>query len=97
MNEEILKLKRELEEIKAWKKALEASRSIPLNIDQAFRERFTNLKESNRAANSNDITAVTSVNFVAETVTTSSVLDNPQGFFEVRTNNRIRYIAYFED
>ena len=33
-------LKRELEELKVWKSNMERSSSIPLNIDQAFRERF---------------------------------------------------------
>lgn len=40
MNDEIEQLKRELEELKAWKKSLEMSHSIPLNIDQAFRKRL---------------------------------------------------------
>ena len=34
-------LKRELEELKSWKRSLERSSSIPLAIDQAFRERFS--------------------------------------------------------
>lgn len=37
---EIDQIKKELAELKAWKRSLEASHSIPLNIDQAFRKRF---------------------------------------------------------
>lgn len=33
-------LEEELEDIKNWKKLLEAAHSIPLNIDQAFKSRF---------------------------------------------------------
>ena len=37
---ELENLKQEIEELKRWKASLEASFSIPLNIDQAFRKRF---------------------------------------------------------
>ena len=40
MNEELNNLRIELEELKSWKRSLERSSSIPLAIDQAFRERF---------------------------------------------------------
>lgn|SRR3990167_4277638 len=36
MNEELQQLKRELEELKAWKRNFELGHSIPLNIDQAL-------------------------------------------------------------
>lgn len=38
-NEQLLK---RIEELENWKKNMEASHSIPLNIDQAFRGRFLN-------------------------------------------------------
>jgi len=37
---ELETLKKEVAELKAWKASLESSQSIPLNIDQAFRDRF---------------------------------------------------------
>ena len=40
MENELEQLKRELQELKDWKKSLEASHSIPLNIDQSFRARL---------------------------------------------------------
>lgn len=40
---EIQQLKKEIEELKAWKKSLESSHSIPLEIDQAFRDRLSGL------------------------------------------------------
>ena len=36
MNEELQQLKRELEELKTWKRNLESSHSIPLVIDQSL-------------------------------------------------------------
>ena len=45
MKEELDKLKKEVEELKSWKKSLEMSSSIPLNIDQAYRERFKDIKK----------------------------------------------------
>ena len=38
---ELQLLKKEVDELKAWKASLEMSHSIPLNIDQAFRARFS--------------------------------------------------------
>lgn len=38
---EIELLKREIAELKRWKASLEMSSTIPLNIDQSFRKRFT--------------------------------------------------------
>ena len=35
-------LKQELRELQDWKKSMESSNSIPLNVDQAFRDRFGN-------------------------------------------------------
>ena len=53
---ELEQIKKELEELKAWKKSLEMSHSIPLNIDQAFRKRFivsgTSLSTSGKDVNS---------------------------------------------
>lgn len=37
---ELQQLKKEIEELKAWKASLENAATIPLEIDQAFRERF---------------------------------------------------------
>ena len=33
-------LQKQIDELKAWKQSLEKSYSIPLNIDQAFKDRF---------------------------------------------------------
>lgn len=40
MNEQVKELKKELDELKAWKASLERSSSIPLAIDQAFSKRL---------------------------------------------------------
>jgi hypothetical protein len=38
--DEITELKKEIQELKAWKRSLESSHSIPVEIDQAFRDRL---------------------------------------------------------
>ena len=40
MNEELSQLKKEIQELQDWKKSLEKSSSIPLSVNQAFKERF---------------------------------------------------------
>lgn len=55
------KLKKEVEELKAWKKSLEASHSIPLNVDQAIRARFikddSNISGTQKVLNGTPTTA----------------------------------------
>lgn len=40
MNQELETLKREVEELKAFTESLKSSSAIPLEVDQAFRDRF---------------------------------------------------------
>ena len=61
MNEELKqrleKLERENQELLNWKKSLESSHSIPLNIDQSFRTRLLTapvIKASAKGNNSED-------------------------------------------
>lgn len=84
-------LKRQVEELMAWKKSLENAQSIPLNIDQAFRARFisggvvTSTKSSsseNQAVNEGG-------------VATYSVLKTPDGFLQVTIGSTIYYIPIF--
>jgi len=91
-------LKQEIEELKRWKSQLEASHSIPLNIDQAFRERFKGLStsiktQSTKAADSEDVTVVNSVNFGAQTVGTTVVLNDPTQFLKVDIDGVTYYLA----
>ena len=98
MNNELEQLKRELQELKDWKKSLEASHSIPLNIHQAFTARFVSagsIRPSSKSASSENVTAVVSVNFGAQTVGTNTVLDNPDAFLEVVVGNTTYYIPVF--
>ena len=44
MEEKLLQLERKLNELQDWKNSLERSSTIPLAIDQAFRERFREYK-----------------------------------------------------
>ena len=85
-------LKRELEEIKNWKKSLERSSTIPLTIDQSFRERFSKgsvLTVSTKGANTEDV-AVDEGG-----VATYSVMNDPDGFLQVTVGGTIYYLPYF--
>jgi len=66
---EIENLKREIEELKTWKKSLEASHSIPLNIDQSFRERFLS-----DVVTSSDILSVANGGTGVATITSGGIL-----------------------
>lgn len=89
--------KRDLEELKRWKKSLESSSSIPLNIDQSFRARFlgSSLKVSSKGVDTADVTVVSSVNFGAQTVGTTVVLDDPTGFLEIVIGSTTYYLPYY--
>jgi len=85
-------LKRELEELQRWKKSLESSSSIPLNIDQAFRARFLTapvIKVSAKGNNSED-RAVDEGG-----VATYNVLKEADDFLEVTVDNAIYYIPVY--
>ena len=55
MNEDYAQMKRDLEELKDWKKSLENSSSIPLNIDQSFRARFVDIVHSTKVRTSENV------------------------------------------
>lgn len=88
--EDLEQIKKELEELKAWKKSLEFSHSIPLNIDQAFRERFvSSLQTSTKVASSEN-------QAVDEGGTdTYSVLKPPDAFVQVRVSGNLYYVPVF--
>lgn len=91
MNEEIAQLKRELNELKAWKKLLERSSTIPLNLDQSFKERFV----KNFVEMTSSSKGVTSENQpVDESGTdTYTVLLPPDAFLQVVVNNTTYHLA----
>ena len=70
-------LKREIEELKAWKRSMERSSTIPLPVDQAVRERFPFLQKSAKSSTSEDI------NIDEAGAQEWTVLANPDGFFKV--------------
>lgn len=86
-------LQRQLNELKDWKASLERSSTIPLSIDQAFRERFKNNKllTSTKSA--------TSENQAVDEggASTYSVLKAPDGFVEVYLDDgTLIYLPYFQ-
>ena len=90
---ELEQLKKEIEELKNWKKSLESSYSIPLNIDQAFRARFFNtsdLSVSAKGADTEDQVAGNATNDGSVTV-----LDDPQLFLEITIGTTVYYIPAY--
>lgn len=91
MNEEIIKLQKEIEELKSWKKSLENASSIPLAIDQSFRKRFsvsTPIVSSKGATTENQ--AVDEGGSA-----TFSVLKAPDGFLQMTIGTTVYYIPIF--
>jgi len=82
-------LTREIEELRSWKASLEKSSSIPLNIDQAFRERFSTLVVSSKTATSED----QAVNEGG--VATYNVLKSPDKFLKITVDGVVHYIPAF--
>ena len=94
-NEEILQLKREMEELKRKWKSLEAGHSIPLNIDQALRSRLGALTTSTKGVDTEDVTVVSSVNFGAQTVGTTVVQNDPDIFLKVEVGGVTYHIPAY--
>lgn len=90
---EIELLKKEIEELKAWKTSMEASHSIPLNIDQALRDRLNltsgSLALSTKDSNSED----RAVNEGG--VAIYNVITEPVGFLQIEISGTIYYLPYY--
>lgn len=90
---ELQQLKKEIEELQNWKKQLETSHSIPLNVDQAFRARLSNLVNtitvSTKGVDTEDVTV--DENGVA----IYSVMNDPDGFLQVTVGGAVYYLPYF--
>lgn len=99
MEQEISKLKNEVDELKKEINKLRSTATIPWDIDQAFRNRLLgNVKDitvSSKGASTEDITAVTSVDFVGSSTTTDSVLGDPDAFLQVTISGTVYYIPVF--
>lgn len=107
METETQKLQRQIDELQKQIDTLKSSTTIPFDIDGAFRKRLgieslvtdreldAYIIASSKSASSENVTAVTSVNFVAETVGTNTVLDNPDGFLQIVISGTTYYLPYF--
>ena len=85
---------KQLTDLVEWKKSLETSSTIPLNIDQSFRERFTSdltgtMTTSGKGATSDN------QNVNEGGVAAYSVLKAPDAFIQVNLNGPIYYIPVF--
>jgi glutamate mutase epsilon subunit len=95
--EEVL---RQIAELKAEIDKMKSASTIPIEVDAAIRARFfDNLQkmkiQSAKAASSENVNAVVSVNFGLQTTTTNSVLDNPDGFLAVDIEGVTYYLPYY--
>ena len=88
--DEITNLKKQIEELLAWKRSLEGAQTIPLNIDQSFRKRFGNPRSSSKSASSEN----QAVNEAG--ASTYSVLKTPDGFIEVDIAGVTKYIPKYD-
>lgn len=91
---ELEQLKKEIEELKVWKRSLEASHSIPLNVDQALRARLGTLSGSTITSSSK---AASSENRLVEEAGTDTfnVLLPPDAFLQVTVGTTVYYIPVF--
>lgn len=89
MNDE---LEKKILALENWKKSLENSQSIPLNVNQAFARRLTgNLGlSSSSKSNSSENQAVNEGG-----AATYNVLKSPDGFLQITIDGTTYYIPYF--
>ena len=84
--------RQQLKDLMKFKKNLESSNSIPLNIDQSFRDRFSfgALEESSKSSSSEN-QAVDEGGSA-----TYNVLKSPDGFVETEVNGVIIFIPKYD-
>lgn len=90
---ELEQLKKEIAELKAWKRSLEMSHTIPLNIDRAFYDRLIrNIGVVVTSAKSS-----TSENQAVDEAGSASysVLKPPDAFIQATVSGTIYYIPVF--
>lgn len=90
---------KQLSKVVAFMENMKRYDKIPLDVDRAITRRVArkvqSLKVSAKGANTEDVTAVTSVNFGGGTTTSTPVLNDPDGFLEVQVNGTVYYIPYY--
>ena len=84
--------KQQLETLLTWKRQMESSSTIPLNVNQALKARLLGslgLTVSTKDVDSEDVT-------VSEGGASSyAVMNDPDGFLQVTINDTVYYIPYF--
>jgi uncharacterized protein YigA (DUF484 family) len=93
LQEQINKLQEEINKLKS-------TTSIPFEVDNAFRDRFgiadfAKIVVSSKSATSENVTAVTSVDFLGESTLTNTVLDNPDIYLQVMLNGTMYYFPAY--
>lgn len=83
--------KQQLQDLLNWKKNMESSFSIPLNVDQSFRARFA--FSSLKASTKDPSTETATIDEGGAAIKT--VLDNPDAFLEVIVGSTTYYIPVF--
>jgi len=91
---ELQQLKKEIEELKNWKKSLESSYSIPLEIDQSFRDRFSNIS-ANNITTSGKVSGSEDVGVNESGASSYSVLGPPDAFLQLVVGGTTYYIPVY--
>jgi hypothetical protein len=89
--QEIEQLKREVGELKAWKKSLESTETIPSEIVNSFTYRFTRNTPSVSSKSASSENESIDENGVA----LHSVLKSPDGFLIVTINSIDYFLPYY--
>ena len=91
MNEELLA---RIEKLENFIESLQASHKVPLNVHRALKVRI-GLSKSGKGVDTEDVTVVSSVNFGAQTVGTTVVLDDPDIYLEVNIDGIVYYVPAY--
>lgn len=84
-------LQEQINELQEWKESMESSYSIPLNIDQAFRARFSGASLANSTKSASSENQPVNEGGVA----TYDVLKPPDAFLQVNIQGTVCYIPIF--
>lgn len=91
--DEVELLKKQVKELQDWKKSLEASHSIPLRVDQAFRERFAALTAGLTV--SSKPVAPEAILVDEAGTDTYFVMSDFDGFLKITVDGIVRHVGYY--
>lgn len=89
-----------IEELEREIQSLKSFTTIPFDVDKAFRARLgidnlSSVRESVKVVASENVAAITNIDFGTQSTETNTVLDNPDIFLEVTVNGTVYYLPAF--